>query len=175
MSKPASDASGRAAHDPRVPPAAGTADPSRASRSARSRGLGSLLVVLYGILALAATGRSVFQILDRFDEAPLAFSLSALSAIVYLLATAALILPGRVWQRVAWVTITFELVGVLVVGALSLLAPHLLGLASADPFGRQSTVWAAFGAGYLLIPLVLPVLGLWWLRAQGQRAERAAV
>ncbi|WP_258067354.1 MULTISPECIES: hypothetical protein [unclassified Rathayibacter] len=170
MSKPASDASGRAAHDPLVPSAPGSGEPTRSSRS---RGIGSLLVVVYGILALAATGRSVFQILDRFDEAPLAFSLSALSAVVYIVATVALIIPGRAWQRVAWVTITFELVGVLVVGALSLLAPQLLGLSSADPFGRQSTVWAAFGAGYLLIPLVLPVLGLWWLRVQGRRAARA--
>ncbi|PPF31557.1 hypothetical protein C5C18_01145 [Rathayibacter tritici] len=137
--------------------------------------MGSLLVVVYGILALAATGRSVFQIIDRFDEAPLAFSLSALSAVVYIVATVALVQPGRAWQRVAWVTITFELVGVLVVGALSLLAPQLLGLTSADPFGRQSTVWAAFGAGYLLIPLVLPMLGLWWLRVQGRRSSRAGV
>lgn len=127
-------------------------------------------MVVYGILALAATGRSVFQIIDRFDEAPLAFSLSALSAVVYILATIALVAPGRVWQRIAFVTITFELVGVLVVGAISVLAPQLLGLSSADPFGRQSTVWAAFGAGYLLIPLVLPVLGLWWLRVQGRRS-----
>ncbi|QHC64858.1 hypothetical protein GSU69_12175 [Rathayibacter festucae] len=142
----------------------------RPARSARSRGIGSLLVVVYGILALAATGRSVFQIIDRFDEAPLAFSLSALSAVVYILATVALVAPGRIWQRIAFVTITFELVGVLVVGAISVLAPQLLGLSSADPFGRQSTVWAAFGAGYLLIPLVLPVLGLWWLRVQGRRS-----
>jgi hypothetical protein len=148
------------------------AQPSRPVRSARSRGVGSLLVVVYGILALAATGRSVFQIIDRFDEAPLAFSLSALSAVVYILATVALIARGAFWQRVAFVTITFELVGVLVVGAISVLAPELLGLTSVDPFGRQSTVWSAFGAGYLLIPLVLPVLGLWWLRVQGRRAAR---
>ncbi|WP_258060677.1 hypothetical protein [Rathayibacter rathayi] len=172
MSKPASDASGRAAHDPPNPSVPGSGD---STRSARSRGIGSLLVVVYGILALAATGRSVFQIIDRFSEAPLAFSLSALSAVVYIVATVALIVPGRAWQRVAWVTITFELVGVLVVGAFSLLAPQLLGLTSADPFGRQSTVWAAFGAGYLLIPLVLPVLGLWWLRVQGRRSLRAGV
>ncbi|ROS29365.1 hypothetical protein EDF22_1102 [Rathayibacter sp. PhB127] len=166
MSNQPSDAPGRAAQDPALP------NPDqRPARSARSRGIGSLLVVVYGILALAATGRSVFQIIDRFDEAPLAFSLSALSAVVYIVATIALVAPGRVWQRIAFVTITFELVGVLVVGAISVLAPQLLGLSSADPFGRQSTVWAAFGAGYLLIPLVLPVLGLWWLRVQGRRSS----
>ncbi|WP_244259248.1 hypothetical protein [Rathayibacter sp. VKM Ac-2759] len=161
MSNQASDAPGRATtpRDPRT----------RTARSTRARGIGSLLVVVYAILALAATGRSVFQIIDRFDEAPLAFSLSALSAVVYIVATVALVAPGRFWQRVAWATITFELIGVVVVGAISVLAPQLLGLSSVDPFGRQATVWSAFGAGYLLIPLVLPVLGLWWLRVQGRR------
>jgi hypothetical protein len=162
MSTHSSEADDRGAPTPTRPP--------RPVRSARARGVGSLLVTVYGILALAATGRSVFQIIDRFDEAPLAFSLSALSAVVYLVATVALVARGAFWQRVAWVTITFELVGVLVVGAISLLAPELLGLTSADPFGRQSTVWSAFGAGYLLVPLVLPVLGLWWLRVQSRRA-----
>ncbi|WP_228493633.1 MULTISPECIES: hypothetical protein [unclassified Rathayibacter] len=169
MSKPASDASGRATRDPSVLSAPGGA--RSAPRSSRSRGIGSVLVAVYAILALAATGRSVFQLVTRFDEAPLAFSLSALSAVVYVVATVALVAPGRAWQRVAWVTITFELVGVLVVGAISLLAPQVLGLSSIDPFGRQATVWSAFGAGYLLIPLVLPVLGLWWLRVQQRRAR----
>ncbi|AJM77871.1 hypothetical protein C5C66_07605 [Rathayibacter toxicus] len=161
MSKSASDMPRQAAADPE-------------NRPTRARGVGSLLVLVYAILALAATGRSTFQIIDRFDEAPLAFSLSALSAAVYLIATVALILPGRVWQRVAWATITFELVGVLVVGTISLLTPQLLGLSNADPFGRQSTVWSAFGVGYLLIPLVLPVLGLRWLWVQKRHPQKAA-
>jgi hypothetical protein len=25
-------------------------------------------------------------------------------------------------------------------------------------------VWSLFGRGYLFIPLVLPVFGIWWLR-----------
>lgn len=165
MSNQVSDAPGRATPH--------GSDRTRPVRSSRARGIGSLLVVVYGILALAATGRSVFQIIDRFDEAPLAFSLSALSAVVYIVATVALVAPGRVWQRIAWVTITFELIGVIVVGAVSVLSPQLLGLTSVDPFGRQATVWSAFGAGYLLIPLVLPVLGLWWLRVQGRRGSAA--
>lgn len=141
--------------------------------SGRATGIVRLLVVVYGILALAATGRSVFQIIDRFDEAPVAFTLSAVSALVYIVATVALIVPGRFWNRVAWATISFELLGVLVVGAISVLAPSLLGLSSIDPFGRQATVWSVFGAGYLCIPLVLPILGLWWLRSRSAR-ERAA-
>ena len=28
----------------------------------------------------------------------------------------------------------------------------------------DATVWSLYGMGYVFIPLVLPVLGLWWLR-----------
>jgi hypothetical protein len=139
----------------------------------RPLGVGRLLIVVYAILALAATGRSVYQIISRFDEAPLAYSLSALSAVVYILATVALVRPGRVWYRIAWITISFELLGVLVIGTISVAAPELLGLSSVDPFGDQSTVWSAYGLGYLLIPLVLPVLGMLWLYRRGSVATRS--
>jgi len=140
-------------------------DPTRSTARIRRgpSGIGRVLVFVYGILALAATGRSVFQIIDRFTEAPIAFTLSALSALVYIVATIALIAPGRGWYRVAWSTISFELAGVLVVGTLSLFAPAVLGLHSIDPFGRDATVWSVYGMGYVFVPLVLPVLGLWWL------------
>jgi hypothetical protein len=131
----------------------------------RMTGVGRVLVFVYGVLALAATGRSVFQIIDRFHEAPVAFSLSAVAAVVYIVATIALVAPGAVWFRVAWITITFELVGVLVIGSLSLFAPAVLGLHDIDPFGRDATVWSVYGMGYLFIPLALPVLGLLWLRS----------
>lgn len=146
------------------------------SSSSRAVGVGRVLVVVYAILALAATGRSVTQILERFSEAPLAFSLSALSGVVYIVATIALIARGPVWYRVAWVTICFELAGVLIIGTLSVAAPAVLGLHSIDPFGRTSTVWSAYGLGYLCIPLVLPVLGLLWLyrRRPGAIAEARA-
>jgi hypothetical protein len=52
---------------------------------------------------------------------------------------------------------------VLVIGTLSTFWPRLIGLGSMDPFGQQSTVWSVYGAGYLFIPLVLPVLGMLWL------------
>ena len=129
-------------------------------------GVGRVLVAGYAVLAIAATGRSVFQIIDRFAEAPVAFVLSATAGVIYLVATIALAARLR---RLAIVTITVELIGVLVVGTLSLLAPALLGLDSLDPFGRESTVWSAYGAGYLLVPLVLPVLGLLYLRSASSR------
>lgn len=130
--------------------------------SPRSSGPGRVLVVVYGILALAATGRSVVQITREFDQAPLAYSLSAVAAVVYILATIALLVPGPVWYRIAQIAITFELAGVLVVGALSILMPQLFG---------HSTVWSWFGAGYLFVPLVLPFVGLWWLSRPAVRAE----
>ncbi|HEY0260478.1 MAG TPA: hypothetical protein VGC18_11585 [Lacisediminihabitans sp.] len=141
--------------------------------SSRAVGVGRVLIAVYGILALAATGRSVVQIIDRFSEAPVAFTLSALSAVVYILATVALLSPGPVWYRIAWITIGFELLGVLVVGTMSLATPALLGLDSINPFGRESTVWSAYGLGYVLIPLVLPVLGMLWLYRRRPAATEA--
>lgn len=136
----------------------------------RASGIGRVLVAVYGVLAIAALGRSTFQIIDRFDEAPIAFTLSAVAAVVYLLATIAL---AAGWDRLAWVTVSFELAGVLVVGALSVLAPHVLGLDSVNPFGREATVWSVFGAGYLFVPLVLPVLGIAWLRSRARTSVGA--
>jgi hypothetical protein len=136
--------------------------------AAKSTGVGRVLVAVYAILAIAATGRSVFQILDRFEEAPIAFSLSALAAVVYIVATIALAMG---WRRVALLTICFELAGVLVIGTVSVVAPGLLGLDGLDPFGREATVWSAYGAGYLLVPLALPVLGLLWLRSRPATVE----
>jgi cytochrome bd-type quinol oxidase subunit 2 len=123
-------------------------------RGRRMSGIGRVLVAVYGVLALAAVGRSFFQIATKFEEAPLAYTLSALAALVYVVATAALILSGRGWYRVAWATILFEFTGVVVVGILSVVFPELF---------PDDTVWSWFGRGYLFIPLVLPVLGMWWL------------
>lgn len=134
--------------------------------SSRAVGIGRVLIVVYGILALAATARSVVQIIERFDEAPLAYSLSAVSAVVYLVATAALLGRGRVWYVVACVAIVFELIGVLAIGTLSLIRPELFA---------HPSVWSGFGSGYVFIPLVLPVLGLVWLyRLRPSRADAAA-
>lgn len=129
---------------------------STSAPASRMTGIGRVLVIVYAVMALAATGRSTVQIIRRFDEAPLAYSLSALAAVVYILATLALVLAGRRgWYSVAWIAIVFELTGVLVVGALSLIAPALF---------QHETVWSLFGIGYLFVPLVLPVFGIWWLR-----------
>jgi hypothetical protein len=124
------------------------------SSSSRAAGPGRVLVFVYGVLALAATGRSVFQILTKFDTAPVAYALSALAALVYIAATVALLLRGSGAYRAACAAIGFELLGVLVVGMLSVLDPELF---------PDDTVWSQFGRGYLFIPLVLPILGIAWL------------
>ena len=131
--------------------------------SSRAVGVGRLLIAVYGILAVGATARSFVQIVERFDEAPLAYTLSAVSAVVYIVATIALIAPGRAWYLVAWVTICFELVGVLVVGTLSITHPELFAHAS---------VWSYYGYGYLFVPLIIPVLGLVWLYVRRPSARR---
>jgi hypothetical protein len=113
------------------------------------------VVAVYGVLSLAAVGRSTFQIITKFDEAPLAYTLSGVAALVYVVATIAVALSSRPKTRIlALAAITFELMGVLAIGTLSLVQPDLF---------PDATVWSHFGMGYLFIPLVLPVVGLWWL------------
>jgi hypothetical protein len=119
------------------------------------QGFGRLLVAVYGLFALAATSRSVVQLATRFDEAPLAYLLSAFAGIVYIVATVSLARGDVTSRRLATVAISIELAGVLIVGAVSVLSP------SAFP---QATVWTGFGSGYGFVPLGLPFVGLWWLR-----------
>ena len=121
----------------------------------QSLGVGRLLIAIYAIFAISATARAGYQLIREFDQAPLAYSLSAISAAVYLLATYSLTKQEPKWQRMAFYTIWFELVGVIAVGALSLALPALFA---------HPSVWSNFGAGYAFIPLLLPILGLIWIR-----------
>ena len=134
--------------------ASGGRPQNRSVGSYHASGPGKLIAVLYGVFTLSAGARAGYQLVRKFDEAPLAILLSLLSAVIYAVAAVALARSGERARQVALVTISAELVGVLGVGALSLVAPHLFPLAS---------VWSHFGQGYGFIPLVLPVVGLWWL------------
>lgn len=118
-------------------------------------GVGRLLIAIYAVFAISATARATYQLIREFDQAPLAYSLSAISAVVYLLATYSLSKSEAKWQRIALYTIWFELVGVIAVGSLSLALPQ---------YFAHPSVWSNFGAGYAFIPLLLPILGLIWLR-----------
>lgn len=130
-------------------------------------GVGRVLIAVYAVLALAATARSVYQIVAKFEVAPVAYLLSGLSGVIYVLATVALIRRGPVWYRIAVGTIGFELLGVIVVGLLSVVDAQLF---------PADTVWSYFGRGYLFIPLILPILGLLWLfRRRGESIGTDAV
>lgn len=129
-------------------------------------GPGRLIVAVYAVLAVAATARSTVQIARDLETAPLAYGLSAVAAVVYVLATVALARGGSRWRPVAWAAVGTEMVGVVVVGALSLAAPDMFA---------DATVWSGFGQGYGYVPLVLPAVGLWWLartRPRGVPADR---
>jgi hypothetical protein len=131
-------------------------------RSSLNTGIGRVLIFVYGVFALSATARATVQIVTKFSEAPLAFSLSALAAVIYIVATVGLVLGDRRGRRIALVCCTVELIGVLGIGALSVAVP--------DDFPHP-TVWSNFGQGYGYVPLVLPILGLWWiLRGSRERA-----
>lgn len=117
-----------------------------------STGFGRALVAVYAVFALAATARSIYQLTAKASEAPVAYTLSAVAGVVYVVATYALATDRR---RLAIATIGFELVGVLGVGILTLVDAELF---------PDATVWSDFGAGYGFIPLVLPFVGLWWVR-----------
>lgn len=132
---------------------------SEGSRSDTSHGFGRALVAVYAVFALAAASRSLFQLATKFDEAPTAYVLSAVAGIIYVVATVAL---ARNSRRLALITIGTELVGVLVVGVLTAADKGLF---------PDQTVWSGFGAGYGYIPLVLPFVGLWWLRKTRPRLE----
>jgi hypothetical protein len=125
-------------------------------------GFGRVLVAVYGLLALAATGRSILQISEYFSRAPVSYLLSALAAVIYIVATIGLARGDRASVRLATIALTVELVGVLVVGAISYAVP------SAFP---DKTVWSHFGSGYGYVPLLLPLVGLWWIRRTNRASE----
>jgi hypothetical protein len=131
-------------------------DTSAASTKAGSTksGMGRALIAIYAVFALSASARSGLQLATKASEAPVAYTLSAIAALVYIAATLGLAEVGPDPRRVAWAAVGFELVGVLTVGTLTVLDPALF---------PDATVWSAYGQGYGYLPLVLPFLGLAWL------------
>ena len=87
-------------------------------------GFGRLLVAVYGLLALAATGRSILQISEYFDRAPVSYLLSALAAVIYIVATVGLARGDRASVRLATVALTVELLGRCAGGATDPPEPH---------------------------------------------------
>ncbi|GAA2328465.1 hypothetical protein [Dactylosporangium salmoneum] len=130
-----------------------------------NKGPGRVLVAIYGVFALSAGARASVQIATKFREAPLAFTLSALAAFVYIVATVALARSSAASRRIAVAAVVFELVGVLAVGTASLVDKEAF---------PDATVWSGFGQGYGYVPLVLPFVGLFWLWRTSRRAPVAS-
>jgi hypothetical protein len=136
-----------------VPPEP-TAQQTRPADAALNTGLGRVLLFVYGIFALSASARAGVQIAQKFSEAPLAYLLSALAGLVYIAATVGLAIGGPRGRRIALTSCSVELLGVLIVGTLS--------IADTVAF-PDATVWSRYGSGYGYVPLVLHFIGLWWV------------
>ena len=134
-----------------------------ASRTGSTRtGPGRLLVAVYGLFALSASARAAVQIATKFGHAPVAYLLSAFAAVVYILATVTLANGSPTARRIAVLSCSTELAGVLAVGTWSLADPATF---------PDATVWSGYGSGYGFVPLVLPVFGLLWLSRWSKRVS----
>jgi len=120
------------------------------------------LIVAYAVLALAALGRSSFEITTKFGDAPLPYTVSAISAVLYIVITFAL---WRGKNRLALIGSSIELVGVITAGSLGYIE---------SAWWPDKTVWTGYGSGYGWIPLILPMFALWaLLRARRRNATQA--
>jgi hypothetical protein len=135
-------------------------EPTASQPDSTRTGPGRLLVAVYGLFALSASARAGVQIATRFSHAPVAYLLSAFAGVVYILATVTLAIGSPTARRIAVLSCSVELVGVLAVGTWSLADPATF---------PDATVWSSYGSGYGFVPLVLPVFGLLWLRRWSRR------
>lgn len=123
------------------------------------------LLAAYSLLAFASVGRSTYELAFKFEEAPLAYSLSTFAALVYLVAVWAIWRGDRLGIIVGRIACTFELVGVLTVGTLTVLGNEALDV---------GTVWAYYGRDYGWLPVIVPALALWWLFKQDLPPKQSA-
>jgi hypothetical protein len=155
-SEPSASTERAASHEPVASP-----EPASSLPDSTRTGPGRLLVAVYALFALAASARAGVQIATKFHEAPVAYLLSAFAGLVYILATVTLANGSPLARRIAVLSCSVELVGVLAVGTWSLADPATF---------PDATVWSGYGSGYGFVPLVLPVFGLLWLRRLSKRA-----
>jgi hypothetical protein len=144
------------------PEPAASAGPAATPPESTRTGPGRLLVAVYALFALAASARAGVQITTKFGNAPVAYVLSAFAGAVYILATVTLANGSPRARRIALLSCSVELVGVLAVGTWSVADPATF---------PDATVWSGYGSGYGFVPLVLPVFGLLWLRHWTRRAR----
>jgi len=115
---------------------------------------GVILAISYPILAISTGFRAVYQLFFKDGVTIyLAAVLSAVAALLYLIATIGFAVREKWAWRISVVALGLEMALVLLVGTLSLIIP--------DTIGR--TVWRYFGIDYAFFPLIQPLLGLLWL------------
>ena len=135
-------------------------EPAASRPDSTRTGPGRVLIAVYAIFALSASARAGVQIATKFGHAPVAYLLSAFAAVIYILATVTLAVGSPAARRIAILSCSVEFIGVLAVGTWSVADPATF---------PDATVWSGYGSGYGFVPLVLPVLGLLWLRRWARR------
>lgn len=126
----------------------------------RRPGFHRVLIVVYAVFTVAAGARAIVQLAQNADEAPVAYTLSALSACTYGLGWYAISRAASGRTGFAHVMLWLELAGVLVVGMLSIVETEWF---------PDASVWSDFGIGYGFVPAVLPVAGLIWLYREDRK------
>lgn len=125
-----------------------------ASLSTFTSVVGAILAISYPVLAISTLARAGYQLLLKEGVTNyLAPLLTAVAAVLYLLATIGFAYRRRWSWRLSVTALGLETAFTFLVGTLSLLIPEVIG----------RTVWARFGADYAFFPLIQPILGLIWL------------
>ena len=115
------------------------------------------LTALYTFWALAICSRAAWQYATRIGDY-LPTHLSAGAGLLYLLIA---YWAWRGWRRTLQWGLIIELIGVIVVGTYELFYP----------FG-YATAWSHYGAGYLYMPLILPIAGIVTILRNGTSVSR---
>ena len=118
------------------------------------RAAGVILAISYPVLAISTGFRAFYQLFFKEGVTNyLAPALTAVAALLYLVATVGFAVQKKWAWRVSVVALGLEMILVLVVGTLSFIYPDVIG----------RTVWRHYGVDYGFFPLIQPVLGLLWL------------
>lgn len=124
------------------------------------RGPHLVLMALYALFILASGSRAAVQIATKFHVAPLAYVLSAVAAVTYIVGWFAIRRAAHGRPRLAEVMLWVELAGVVVIGTLSLVERSWF---------PDASVWSDYGSGYGWVPAVLPIAALLWLHRTHER------
>jgi hypothetical protein len=117
-------------------------------------------MALYALFILASGSRAAVQIATKFHVAPLAYVLSAVAAVTYIVGWFAIRRAAHGRPRLAEVMLWVELAGVVVIGTLSLVKRSWF---------PDASVWSDYGSGYGWVPAVLPIAALLWLHRTHER------